>query len=455
MAEALVVIFIMGNGLLIFLIVRSLVAPRDVQAFPQLLKEGKTRTVVKSALAIIAKRPGDVEAHYYLGMAYLAEHRPELAFIELKTVNQLGVEGKNIPELDFRQLLAKLFLQNDQLEDALREYLLLTKLAPKQADFHYWAGRLYSSLDDTDMAIRYLNYAATLSPNDGKIHGELGAMLYKEKKNFEAKQELEKAITIQNDTAQAYFYLGKLQKDAEDYSTALTLFEQAQQSLEYRSKALLERGLCYMALRAENKAAQELELAVKTINSETKQDNLFARYFLGQCYEKQEQFDKALFQWEKIHEVKRNFKDVEAKLLQYADIRDENFKDFFTYNQENFISLCQKLVSEVLSLQVREISLVPDGCAFTAREQNDSGKGQPLLVLLYRMQRPVGGRDLVAVMEQVKRGGLSRAIVMSGSGFSPTALEYRSKTVELVDKGKLQELLRKVSQNKKGAPLPR
>jgi tetratricopeptide (TPR) repeat protein len=448
MAEALVVVFILGNGLLIFLIVRSLVAPKEIEALPQLLKEGKTRTVVKSALAIIAKRPGDVEAHYYLGMAYLAEHRPELAFIELKTVNQLGVEGKNIPELDFRQLLAKLFLQNDQLEDALKEYLLLTKLAPKQSDFHYWAGRLYSSLDDTDMAIRYLNCAATLSPNDGKIHGELGAMLYKEKKNFEAKQELEKAITIQNDTAQAYFYLGKLQKDAEAYSTALTLFEQAQQSLEYRSKALLERGSCYMALRAEDKAAIELELAVKTINNETKQDSLFARYFLGQCYEKLEQFEKALFQWEKVHEVKKNFKDVEAKLLQYADIRNENFKDYLTYKQEDFVALCQKLVSEVMCLEVREIGLVPDGCEFTARELSDRGKGQPLLILLYRMQRPVGGRDISAVAEQVKHDNLSRAIVMSGSDFSPTAREYSSQTVELVGKEKLQELLRKVAQHK-------
>jgi tetratricopeptide (TPR) repeat protein len=452
MAEALVVIFILGIGLLIFLIVKILVAPKDIGSLSQLIKEGKTKTVIKSALAIIAKRPSHVEAHYYLGLAYIAEQRHELGFIELKTVNQLGIEGKNIPEIVFRKYIAKLYLQNGQLEDALREYLLLTELEPNQADAHYWAGRLYSSLNNTDMAIRCLNQAAILNPNDSRIRSELGAMLYKEKKNFEAKQELEKAIKIQNDTAQAYFYLGKLEKDAADYSAALTLFEQAMHGQEYRTKALLERGMCYIALQAEEKAIADLEQAVKAINDEMEQDSLFARYYLGQCYEKLEQLDKALFQWGKIHEIKKDFKDVEAKLAQYAYIRDENFKDYLSYNREAFVGLCQNLVSKVLKLEQREVSVIPDGCEIIALESAGKGKEPRRSVLLrfYRSQNPAGDREVYSTVDAIKRNAVNRAVVMSSSGFTASARSHipSSLKVELFNKEQLQELLRKVEQNK-------
>jgi tetratricopeptide (TPR) repeat protein len=298
------------------------------------------------------------------------------------------------------------------------------------------------------MAIRYLNQAALLNPNDSRLRSELGALLYKEKKNFEAKQELEKAIRIQNDTAQAYFYLGKLEKDAADYSSALPLFEQATRSLEYRGKALLERGLCFIALQAEDKAIIELELAIKTINAETNQDSLFARYFLGQCYEKLEQFDKALFQWERIHELKRNFKDVSEKLVQYAYIRDENFKDYLSYNKEAFIGLCQSLVSKVLKLEQREISVIPDGCEIIALESTGKGKEAPrtILVRFYRSQSPVGEREMSSTIDKIKRVAVARTVVMSASGFTMAARSGipSTYTVELIDKEHLQELLRKV-----------
>jgi tetratricopeptide (TPR) repeat protein len=452
MAEALVVIIFLGIGLLIFLIVKILVEPKDIGSLSQLIKEGKTKTVIKSALAIIAKRPSNAEAHYYLGLAYIAEQRHELGFIELKTVNQLGIEGKNIPEIVFRKFIAKLYLQNGQLEDALREYLLLTKLEPNQADAHYWAGWLYSRLNNTDMAIRYLNQAAILNPNDSRIRSELGALLYKEKKNFEAKQELEKAIKIQNDMAQAYFYLGKLEKDAADYSAALPLFEQAMRGLEYRAKALLERGVCYIAMQAEEKALIELELAVKTANDEMDQDSLFARYFLGQCYEKLDQLDRAFFQWDKIHELKKNFKDVDAKLVQYAYIRDENFKDYLSYNQEAFVGLCQNLVSKVFKLEQREVSVLPDCCEVIALENAGKGRdpSQSVLLRFYRSQKPVGDRDIYSTIDAIKHNAVNRAILMSSSGFTASARSHipSDLTVELLDKERLQELLRKVEQNK-------
>jgi hypothetical protein len=41
------------------------------------------------------------------------------------------------------------------------------------------------------------------------------------------------------------------------------------------------------------------------------------------CYEKKQEFVKALAQWDKIYATKKNFRDVGEKLTQYQQYREE------------------------------------------------------------------------------------------------------------------------------------
>jgi hypothetical protein len=62
----------------------------------------------------------------------------------------------------------------------------------------------------------------------------------------------------------------------------------------------------------------------------------------------------------------------------------------------------------------------------------------------------VGDRDIYSTIDAIKRNAVNRAIVMSSSGFTASARSHipSDLTVELLDKERLQELLRKVEQNK-------
>jgi tetratricopeptide (TPR) repeat protein len=320
---ALIIILVVGATFLIFFIVKSLLIPQYAEAIPRLIKIGRISTAIRTAKRIILQNPRNAEAHYYLGMAYHREKRDELALAELKTVLNLGIAEKDIPEVEFRELLAQLFAEQHEAEEALKEYLLLIKLNPNHADYYYWAGKLFNQRNKNDKAVDYLRKAAELNPRDGNIHYELGSILYKGKKVREAEAALNVVLKhpIENQE-RVYYYLGKIRKDAKDYAAAAACFEKAASGAEFKIKALVEKGGCYLAQGAVDKAVADLEQAVQAITDESSMESLFARYSLGICYENKQELGKALAQWDKVYARKKNFKDVGEKLIRYQQYRN-------------------------------------------------------------------------------------------------------------------------------------
>jgi tetratricopeptide (TPR) repeat protein len=452
-ALVVIIVLVVGVGFLAFFLVKSIIVPKRVEALEGLIKRGKTQTAIKTAKRIVTNDPKNVEAHYYLGLAYRGENKDELAFIEFKAVNQLGISDTNIPEIEFRQVLAQLFVKYNQGEEALKEYLLLIKKNPQKPEYYYWAGKLFSERNRGDLAENYLRKAAELSPRDAKIHYELGVMLYRSKKPRDAKTELETALKLQGDNAQAYFYLGKIQKDGKEYVGAAASFEKAARDAHFKIRALVERGGCYMALDALEKAVPDLERAVSAITDEAANDSLYARYFLSICYEKKRDIDKAIAQWEKIYTQKKNFRDVGEKLSRYQELRsDDNMKDYLTTMQADFLELCKALVTQSLDLQVQGSKNSDENCELIAIE-NDSAKWRnvrkmPRLIRFYRSPDPVDEPKVRSILDDAKAQNITRTAIITSSGFSRAALDFaNSRPVELFNREKLQELLQGVVLN--------
>jgi tetratricopeptide (TPR) repeat protein len=318
-ALALVIVLVAGMVFLLVFVVKLILFPRPVEALEALIKQGKTHAAIRSARRLIARDPKNAEAHYFLGRAYHVEKKEEEAYREFKILNRLSIQGKLIPEIEYRQTMAQLYEAHGESGDALKEYLLLTKLAPKQGEFYLQAGRLFAGRGKGDTARDYLQRAADLSPRDGNVYYELGTLYYKEKKAPEAKAALERALRLQKEGEQGrtWFFLGKLQKDVKDYDGAENSFEKAARDGEFRIRALVEKGGCYMAQNDITRAAGDLEKAVRTIKDEGSDDSLYARYSLGLCYEKQGETGKAVAQWERVYAQKKGFKDVGEKLSHY------------------------------------------------------------------------------------------------------------------------------------------
>jgi tetratricopeptide (TPR) repeat protein len=328
---------------------------------------------------------------------------------------------------------------------------------PKKGDYYYQAGKLFAELGKPDRGREYLEKAAEFSPNDGNIYFELGVLLYKAKKAPDAKAVLERALRFQKDKAQAktWYYLGKLQKDVKDYPGAALSFEKAAAEPEYKLRALVERGGCFMSMNEFGKAVPVLEKAAAAISDESSQESLCARYFLGLCYEKRREIDRAVAQWEKVYGEKKGFRDVGEKLSQYQDIKAEGgggMKKYITAGNADFLELCKSIAKDAMGLSVQSAKPTPGGSEVLAVEGGGEGDWQsnrkiPRLIRFYRTNDPAGEEEIRSILDDAREQNIPKAALVASGGFSRAALDFAAnRPVELFGREKLQSMLRKAAQ---------
>ena len=324
MVPVIIIILAAGIAVLTFFLLKNIFQQKKKTSASNLKDKNTVLKAMREAKAAIEKDPQNSDAHYLLGKAYMADKRDEQAFREYKSVSRLGIAGTQIPETEFRETLASLYTKYHEEEEALKEYLLLIKLHPENPEYYFLAGRLFSTRNRADLAEQYLRKAASIYPKEVRYRFELGNLYYTSKKLKEASGEFEAILKLDPTNGLALLNMGKVLKDSKDFSGALPYLERASRDLEIKLRALVELGGCYMSLKMLDKAIQELERAVDIISKEADLDSLYARYFLAMCYEKTQEFTKAVAQWDKIYSQKKNFRDVGEKLTQYIEYRAGN-----------------------------------------------------------------------------------------------------------------------------------
>ena len=434
---------------LIIVILKTIVSPKKIDAIPRLIKQGKTQNAIKIAKQLIAKDQKNYLAHYYLGKAYIKENRTELAVIEYKNVNDNALFGEGINELTFRSEYSQLLLKYNQQNEALKNFLLLTKLDPQNAENFYQVGRIYEDQNRYDLALGFMQKCAMLDKRHAKAHAEIGLMLYRTKQFNEAKKEIDMAIKLSPETYTSYYYLGKILKDAKDLQGAIKSFEKAQRDPELKQKAIIEHGSCYMIAGRIDNALVDFQRAIELDKEGTQAETLYARYFLAACYEKSRKIDKAIEQWEAIYKRNKSFRDVSAKLSEYKDLQANDYlKDYLTCSNEEFPYICKNAVIKGLGLQVLSCDQKKWGCQITGVNKSDESwmavRKQVVFIRFYREPEPVEEAQIHEALDEMKTLNSVKSFLFSSSGFNTAAKRYaENRPVELIDKQKLEALLSK------------
>ena len=440
----IIVVAVVLTALTIF-IIRRLFSPRKVTTIQTFLKQGKISQATRVAKQIIAREPRNPDAHFLLSQAYIEAQKPELALMELKTVNNLGIFTPLCPETPFRKEIARLYAQFHQYDDALKEYLLLVNSEPGVAEHYCHVGDLFEERGRKDKAEMYYQKSVELDPKFAEAYFKLGKIFYLGKKPLEARMALEKAVKYGPDNTSAYFYLGKLLKEGHDYVGALIHLEKAEKDIELKLKVLVERGTCYMSMNNYENATSELDRAIRMAQDDSKSEILYARYFLGVCYEKTRQYELAVEQWEKVYAKRPQFRDVADKLSQYQDLRgDDHIKDFLTATQPRFIEICQEIIA-AMKLEVRDISELPNGCQIMAVEGESKWRGarkMPKIVRIFRVPDIIDDSSVRSLHEVMKKSSVTKGLIITSSSFSRKAYEFaETRPIDLYNREKLRELL--------------
>jgi len=434
---------------LLFVIIKSIAAPKKLEAVPKLIKQGKTQNAIKITKNLIAKDPKNYLAHYYLGKTYLKENRNELALLEYKTVNDNALFGNELNELTFRKEYSELLLKYNQQEEALKNFLLLTKMEPANAENFFQVGQIYEKQNRYDIALGFMQKAAMIDKKHAKAHAEIGLMLYRTKQYNEAKKEIDMAIKLSPETYTSYYYLGKILKDGKDLQGAIKAFEKAQRDPDVKQKAIIEHGSCFMIAGRLDNASLDFQRAIDLDKTNSNQETLFARYFLASCFEKERKIDKAIEQWEAIYKVNKGFRDVGSKLTEYKDLQSNDFlKDYLTCSNEEFLQICQAAVIKGMSLQVLNCDFKKWGCQITAVQRSDenwmSVRKQVLFIRFYREPEPIEDASVREALDTMKSMNSVKGYLFSSSGFNTAAKHYaENRPVELIEKNKLEALLSK------------
>ncbi len=447
MTEIIILLIIIGAALVtsIVFILRMVLNPRKVSAVQLLIKQGKISQAIRLARQILAHEPRNPDAHYLLGQAYKEAQKPELALMEFKTVNALGIFSGVCRETPFRKEIAALYLEFHQTDEALKEYLMLVNAEPGVAEHYFHAGDLLEEREHTDKAALYFQKAVEIDPTYAEAHYRLGKIFFRQKKPIEARMALDKAIKYNTDNAPAFFYLGKLLKESHDYVGALVNFEKAEKDLDLKAKVLLERGTCYMNMNNYENAIAELERAIRVAGDDMRTETVYARYFLGVSYEKTRQFELAVEQWEKVYAKRPQFRDVADKLAQYQELRtDDRIKDFLTVSQPEFVQMCQDMVMG-MKLEVRDVNELPNGCQVQAAEAESKFRGvrkMPKLIRIYRVPDLIDDGLVRNMHEAMKKMSVNKGVIITSSNFSRKAYEFaETRPIDLYNKDNLRELL--------------
>lgn len=434
---------------LLFFIIKSMVIPKRIDALPKLMKQGKTQNAIKLAKQIITKDSKNYLAHYYLGKAYLKENKTELAVIEFKTVNDNALFGEGINELEFRKEYSQVLLKHNQQNEALKNFLLLTKLDPRNADNFYQVGHIYETQNRYDLALGFMQKAAMLDKKHAKAHAEIGLMLYRTKQFNEAKKEIDMAIKLSPETYSSYYYLGKILKDAKDFPGAIKAFEKAQRDQDVKQKAIIEHGSCYMLVNKYDSAAVDFQRAIDLDKNNSSPETLYARYFLATCYEKSRKIDKAIEQWEEIYKRNKSFRDVSTKLSEYKDLQANDFlKDYLTCSNEEFPMICKNAAVAGLNLQILSCDIKKWGCQITGINKGDDNwaalRKQVFFLRFYREPDPIEDSAVRESLDTMKSLNSVKGFLFSSSGFTNTAKRFaENRPVELIEKQKLEAVLSK------------
>lgn len=434
---------------LLIIILKSFVSPKRIEAIPRLIKQGKTQNAIKFAKQILAKDPKNYMAHYYLGKAYIKENKTELAIIEYKNVNDNALFGEGINELTFRKEYSQLLLKYNQQNEALKNFLLLTKLEPQNADNFFQVGHIYEMQNRYDLALGFMQKCAMIDKKHAKAHAEIGLMFYRTKQFNEAKKEIDLALKLSPETYSSYYYLGKILKEAKDIQGAIKAFEKAQRDQAVKQKSIIEHGSCYMLANRLDNAIVDFQRAIELDKTNSQPETLYARYFLAACYEKSRKIDKAIEQWEIIYKTNRGFRDVSAKLSEYKDLQANDFlKDYLTCSNEEFPMICKNATVKGMNLQVLTCDPKKWGCQLTGVNKSDESwmsiRKQVIFIRFYREPEPIEETQIHESLDTMKSVNSVKAFLFSSSGFNTAAKRYaENRPVELVEKDKLEALLSK------------
>ena len=157
---------------------------------------------------VVAETPNDADAWYLLGRTKYNENRFTEAITSFERV--LALRPKDVQAVDNLGLSQKGLGHTEQAKTAFQTAIDWQQGNPTDAQPYLNLGILLTDEGDVPGAIQLLTRAATLAPENPKIHEELGRTLQTKGDMEGAQSQLETAVKLAPNAAALHFKLGQI-----------------------------------------------------------------------------------------------------------------------------------------------------------------------------------------------------------------------------------------------------
>jgi tetratricopeptide (TPR) repeat protein len=432
-------------GLYIF---STYIFPRKIEEIAKMIEVGQTKLAIKKLEEILEKDDRNPYAHYLLAEAYIKENNIQYAILEYRQVLKIAKFDERVKEINVRSVLAKIFMERKAVEDAKKEYLILTKLEPLNYANFYQLGLIYYDSGVVDRAASYFRKSISVNNKHDMSYYYLAQILYRSGNYTEAKQMFIDTIKIDAANYKAHYFLGLVLRQMGDHEWAIKEFEIAQKDDEIKVKCFLAKGTCYLEREMHPKAIIEFERGLK-IAKRGSDTELNLRYFLAGAQENIRDLQAAISNWEQIAAVNKNFKDVAEKLKAYSEFRqDDRVKDFMIAGLAQFEHTCRKLV-ESMGLTIMDIEIISDTeieiLATETEGKWRNTRSSNRIVRIMRTTDSTNDRLLRKLHESMKQKNATRIIIITTGDFSQAAIDFaNTRPIELITKSDLVRHLKSI-----------
>lgn len=239
----LFVLFILITVFVLY-ILSAYVFPRKIEEIARMVEAGQTKLAIRKLMEILEKDDRNAYAHYLLAEAYVKDNNLQYAILEYRQVLKLSKYDDKVNEITTRSKLAKMYLDRKSLDEARKEYLILTKIDPVNFQHYYELGLIYFNADQNEKAAPYFKKAVALNNNSGMSYYFLGQIYYRMSLFQDAKQMFLEAIKVEQSNYRSHYFLGLVLRQLGDYEWAIKEFEVAQKDDDIKIKCFLAKGTC-------------------------------------------------------------------------------------------------------------------------------------------------------------------------------------------------------------------
>ena len=437
-------------GIIIFLTYLKIFhKPKKLLLIWEQIKAGDVRNSMRNLRTHIIKHGGSIDAHSLLAECYRREKNFDMAVVEYRTCIKINKKPSLMTMTTIREGLVDCLLRVGKADEALSELLELSRQDPRNYRYLFEIAKLFYTKGNLEQAVTYLDKTIKYNPSHGPSLGYLGVILYHANKIREAVVYLTQAVKYDKRNFRAYYYLGRLYMDGKDFPRAITYFEAAQRSPEYRVRAHLQMGNCYREMDEFENAVDEYKKGIASATPKDQNVLLATRYALAYLFESRGKLAEAIEQWESIHRINGNYKDVPRKLDEYQDLRaDDNMKDFLVSPIPVFEGICLEIIRH-LGYDIADIrhqsSSITNIIATPNLSTMRSVSRQHVYFKIYREAVSLGLNAVKTLHEEAKRMRCVKAVCISPFKFRPEAIDFAMpRQIDLIDGNQLSKILKEI-----------